>query len=285
MAFRALREWGGGDQVVAIVTLVLSAATTGGIAYLGHRFGLVHFHLIGGIPLGAALIGAGAATGAALAIRLSANYDTAAFRLFGQATGLAAYAAVVVLDYLTLRLTVGPRTFMAPQLMDLMRYLQLLAEQGAAAMIAQLPQWVRFPPQVTVWIGILRLIVEVVATVVATGWTISLLADVPFCWRNRRFFELRFLVESANIAAVQEWEQAINQRRPIEARAILARVRGGKVIPRDRSWMRIAVHQCPVCLVSRVRIERRRRAIGFVQTEPSEEMQLDAVQGSALLAT
>ena len=79
---------------------------------------------------------------------------------------------------------------------------------------------------------------------------------------------------------------AINQRRPMEARTLLARVRNAKVAPYDRSWMRIIIHQCPICLAARVRIEKRRRtAFGRIRTAPADELQFDAVKGSALLAT
>ncbi len=85
---------------------------------------------------------------------------------------------------------------------------------------------------------------------------------------------------------MQEWEAAIRQRRPMEARALLARVRAGKLLPHDRSWVRIAVHQCPICQTARLRIEiRRRTSLGRIRTEPADEMQFDAVKASALLAT
>lgn len=269
----------------ALLMALLGGATSAGMAYLGHRFGLAHLHLLGGIPVGAFLIGAGAATGIAGMIRLTRSYDTAGFRIFAQLAGLAAFVVAIILDYQTLQLRVGPRTFPGPQLINMASYFQLLIEQGTKALISQLPQWVRIPPAITLWLGVGRLIVELVAAAVATGWMISLLADVPFCWRNRRFYELRQLVESANADGVREWELALSQRRPIEARAILARVRAGKVARHDRSWMRIAVHQCPVCLASRIRIERRRRFLGVVRTEPAQEIDLDPVRGSALLAT
>jgi hypothetical protein len=57
-------------------------------------------------------------------------------------------------------------------------------------------------------------------------------------------------------------------------------------VPRDRAWIRVAVHQCAVCQAERVRIEGRRRiSLGRVVTEPAQVIQLDAVKGSALLAT
>jgi hypothetical protein len=162
----------------------------------------------------------------------------------------------------------------------------MLIEQGAQAISSQLPNGVTLPTPVAIWLGVLRLLVEVLGVVVATGWTISYLVDVPFCWKNRRFYELRHLLESADTSAVREWETAMHQRRPNEARALLARVRAGRVVPSDRAWIRVAVHQCAVCQAARVRIEGRRRiSLGRIVTEPAQVIQLDAVKGSALLAT
>src|SRR2546425_898621 len=65
-----------------------------------------------------------------------------------------------------------------------------------------------------------RLVAEAVLGVgVATGWTMSYLVDVPFCWTHHRFYQLRHIVECADMSAVREWETAIQQRRPHEARA------------------------------------------------------------------
>lgn len=270
--------------MAVFVALLYTAVTSAAMAYAAHLFGLAHFHLIGGIPLGAAGIGAGAAIGASIAIRMFGTYDTATMRIIAQLGGLMAYAGAVGLDYLG----TSPRALSTPvlsQLVDVVRYLQLLVQQGGTAFVEQLPGRVQMPIQVRFWIGSVRLIVEVVGAVVATGWMVSLMTDVPFCWKNRRFFELRYLVESANAQAVREWETAMNQRRPVEARAIMARVRAAKVRRDDKRWVRIAVHQCTGCHASRVRIERRRRAPGFVRTEGSEEMTLDAARGAALLAT
>src|SRR4030065_616363 len=76
-------------------------------------------------------------------------------------------------------------------LVEVVRYLQLLVQQGGAAFVEQLPGRVQIPIAVRFWIGGVRLVVEVVGAVVATGWMLSLATDVPFCWKNRRFFELR----------------------------------------------------------------------------------------------
>lgn len=278
------REREGEVRVAAILTVVLAGATAAGMVWVGHALGLAHFHLLAGIPVGAVLMGAGTATGVAFAIRLSKSYDTAGFRIFAQVGGFSAYLAAVVLDFSAHQIKIGKAT--APTtIIDGLNYFRLLVDQGSKAVIAQLPQWIHVPPELALWIGIFRIVVEILGTVVATGWVISLLASVPFCWQNWRFYQLKHLVESANTAAVREWERAITQRRPIEARAILTRVRAGKVERGDKTWMRIAVHQCPVCQASRVRIEKRRRALGLVRTEPSEEMELDSAQSTALLAT
>jgi len=272
--------------VSAVLTLVLSTVSSAAAAYLAHRVSLAHFHVLGGIPVGAALIGLGAAVGVAMAIKLTASYDTAGFRIFAQLGGASAYAGAVLLDYIAHQMELGSDALANSDLDNLITYTKLIVEQGGAAIAAQLPGGVTLPPFVAVWLGMVRLIVEVLATIVMTGWTISYLTGVPFCWKNRRFYELRHLVESANTAAVREWVTAINQRRPMEARALLARVRTGKVMQGERAWMRIAVHQCPVCQAARVRIERRHRTgLGRVRTDPAEEIQFDAVKGSALLAT
>lgn len=268
----------------AFVALCLTAATSLAVAYAGHRFDLAHFHLIGGIPLGALFLGACAAVGTSIAVRVFATYDTSGMRVFAQFGGLMAYGGAVLLDYvvahpnaLTIPLTV--------QVLEGVKYLQTLVEQGSAAFARQLPGWVRLPVEVGFWVGSGRLLIEIVGAIVATGWMLSMLTDVPFCWKNRRFYELRQLLDSANMQAVHEWETAMYQRRPAEARAILARVRQGRVRPEDRRWARIVVHQCPVCHASRVKIEGRRRGAGFARTETSQEIILDPVRGAALLAT
>jgi hypothetical protein len=167
-----------------------------------------------------------------------------------------------------------------------LEYVRLLVSQAAAAIAAQMPSQIPLPAPAALWLGMVRLLVEILAAGVATGWTISYLTGVPFCWKNRRFYELRHLVESANQAAVREWETAVYQRRPLEARALLARVRAGRVHRSDRTWMRIVIHQCPVCLAARVRIERCRRIpLGGMVVESAQEMGFDAARGAALLAT
>lgn len=270
----------------AALTIVLATLSSAITAYVAHQISLPHFHLLGGIPIGAALIGAGAATGVAMAIKLTSNYDVAGFRMFAQLGGLSAYAAAILLDYVA-REAQGHRAVVGvPDVLTILNYVKVLVEQGATSIAAQLPESVKFPAPVAMWLGVVRLFFELLGAIVATGWTISYLSGVPFCWRNRRFYELRDVVESSNAGAVREWEMAINQRRPMEARTLLAHVRTGKVAPYERSWMRIAIHQCPICQAARVRIEKRRRgALGRIRTLPADEMQFDAVKGSALLAT
>jgi hypothetical protein len=267
---------------LALVLATLSSALT---AYGAHRTSLAHFHFLGGIPVGAILIGIGAALGVAMAIRLTAGYDTANFRIFAQMGGMAAYAGAVLLDYVQYQLHPGTAVT-TPDVVQVVTYARLLIENGGQAIAAQLPNSVILPTPVILGVGVLRLFVEVLGVVVATGWTISYLVDVPFCWTHHRFYELRHLVECADMSAVQEWETAIQQRRPHEARALLARVRASPVVPSDRSWIRVAVHQCSVCHAARVRIEKRRRiSLGRTLTEPAQVMQFDAARGSALLAT
>jgi len=272
-------------SVSATLTVVLATLSSVITAYVAHLISLPHFHLLGGIPVGSVLIGTAAATGVAMAVRLTSNYDVAGFRMFAQLGGVTAYMGAMLLDYVAGEMR-GHRAVAVPDALTVLNYVRVLVEQGAASITAQLPESIKFPPGVAVWLGVVRLFIEVLGTVVATGWAISYLTGVPFCWRNRRFYELKDVVESSNVGAVREWEMAINQRRPIEARALLARVRTGKVAPYERSWVRIAIHQCPICLAARVRIEKRRRAaFGRVRTSPADELQFDAVKGSALLAT
>ncbi len=269
----------------AALTAVLAALSTCAAAYGAHLLSLAHVNLLAAVPVGAALIGATSVLGVVAGIRLTHNHDTAGFRIFAQVGGVAAYAGAVLLDYLAYRARAGAGAG-AADLLAILDYVRLLVSQGAAAIAAQMPSQIPLPAPAALWLGVVRLLVEVLAAGVSTGWTISYLTGVPFCWKNRRFYELRHLVESANQAAVREWETAIHQRRPLEARALLARVRAGRVQRTDRTWMRIVVHQCPICHAARVRIERcRRTPLGGVVAESAQEMEFDAVRGAALLAT
>ncbi len=269
-------------MVVAIFTALLTGATVAGTAYLGHRFQLAHLHILGIIPIGALAIGAGAVIGVALAIRLTSNYDTAGFRFFGQLVGASAYAAVVLTDYATLLLPVGTRKYPAPQLMGVTGYFRLIADQQGVALAAQVPPVFRHPQQLNFWIGLAILAIELVGAVIITGWVISLLTGVPFCGRSRRFYVLKDVVESADTEGLREWERAMDQRRPIEARTIFARFRAAGVNRGNRTWTRVAVHQCPVCLNSRVRIQQRRRVLGLVKTDAARDLPLDGRESTAL---
>ncbi|MBI2123598.1 MAG: hypothetical protein HYT96_05505, partial [Armatimonadetes bacterium] len=117
--------------MTTLLALIFAAATTLVMAVVGHRVHLAHFHLIGGIPMGAMAIGAGAAVGVAIAIRLTNTYDTGRFRILGYLAGFTAYMIVVVTDYVALQLRVGDRVFPATELMNIARYLMLLVEEGA----------------------------------------------------------------------------------------------------------------------------------------------------------
>lgn len=268
----------------AALTVVLAALTTCASAYLAHLVSLAHANVLAAVPVGAALVGSASALGVVAAIRLTHNHDTASFRIFAQVGGVTAYAGAVLLDYLAYRTRVGAGDGF--DLLAVLDYLRLLVSQAAAAISAQMPAQIPLPAPAALWLGMVRLLVEVLAAGVSTGWTISYLTGVPFCWKNRRFYELRHLVESANLAAVREWETAIHQRRPLEARALLARVRAGRVHRSDRTWMRIVIHQCPICQAARVRIERCRRIpLGGAVVESAQEMGFDAARGAALLAT
>ncbi len=268
--------------MVVIVGALLTAATIAGSAFLGHRFQLAHFHVLAIVPVGALAIGAASAIGVVLAIRLTSNYATREFRVLGQLAGLSAYCAVLLLDYAFLDLPLGSRMVPAARLMSFGGYLLTLADQEAAALIAILPSFLVMPFQLDVWFGAAQLVIEVVLATVATGWTISLFTGVPICVTNRRFYALREIMESGDMGGLREWERAIDEHRPIEARSLFARLRVAGVSPGRREWMRVAVHQCSVCLTSRVRIERRHRVLGWVRTGPRRDRALDARASSAI---
>ncbi len=268
--------------MVAIFAALLTGATVAGTAYFGHRLHLAHVHIFGIIPLGAMAIGAGAVIGVVLAMRLTSSYDTTGFRFLGQLAGASAYCAVVLTDFATLMVPIGSRVLPAVQVMGIGEYLRLIADQEAAALASVLPASFQIPAPLTLWVAWLQLGIEVVGTLVVTGWTISLLTGVPFCWRNRRFYDLKDVIESPDVNSLWEWEQAIAQRRPIEARSIFARIRQAKVKHADRAWVRVAAHQCPICLTTRVRIEQRHRILGLVRTDPARDLMLDAHESSVI---
>lgn len=271
-------------KLLAVLTLVLTVALSAGMATLAHQYGFVHFHILGGVPVGGILIGVGAAAGIAASIRLRRSYEAPRWRILAQFSGVAVYAGAVILDSLILSWSWPPIKPGTPVFAEAMNYLRSLIEQSTIELTAELPQWTRIPPALTLGLVILRLTIEMIATIVAAGWLVTLATEAPFCWRDRRFYELRQLVESSNSAAVREWEGAVSQSRPLEAKAIMSRMRAGKVDRRDRAWMRLVVHQCPVCLATRVRVERRRRLKGIVRTEPYDELKLDSVRGASLSA-
>lgn len=269
----------------AIITVVFAILSVGGMVYAGHAFQIAHTHALAFVPLGAMILGSGAAVGIALAVRLTRNYDTSGLRRLAEFLGFVTYVAVVVLDYQGATVRVGTKVFSVAQAWGPLGYLQHLVDQGAVTAVKQLPAFLVIPPQAMLWVGIGQVILEMLGAVVVTGWMISLVTDVPFCWRNRRFYSLRYVVETTNAVAVQEWEKAMYERRPIESRAIFARVRTDRAGPTDQDWTRVVVHQCDVCHASRVRIERRHRAVGRVLTEPAGELIFDEARGSALLAS
>jgi len=268
--------------MVVILGALLTAATIAGSALFGHRFQLAHFHVLAIIPVGALGIGAAAAIGVVLAIRLTSNYATKEFRVLGQLAGLSAYGAVLLLDYAFLELPLGRHMISAARVMSFSGYLRHVVDQEVAVLIAVVPSFVSVPLALDVWAGFAQVLIEVIIAMVATGWTISLFTGVPICVRHRRFYALKQIVESGDIAGLGEWERAINERRPIEARTIFARLRLGGVSPVTREWMRVAIHQCSACLTSRVRMERRRRFLGWVRTGYRRDLVLDARGSSAI---
>ncbi len=269
----------------AIVTFVFAFLSTVGMVYAGHYFQLAHFHFAGFIPAGAAVLGAGSALGVALAIRFTRGYDTAGSRRTAELLAFFTYAAVVFLDYRATMVRVGAKTLPAATAWGPVGYLQHLIERGVMSAADQLPGFIVIPAPAAFWLGFAQLSLEVLVGVLVTGWVVSLVTDVPFCWRNRRFYALRVVVETTSAVGVQQWEKAMSERRPIEARSIFARVRSERAGPTDQDWTRVAVHQCEVCHASRVRIERRHRGAGIVQTDPAEDLVFDETRGSALLAS
>ncbi len=268
--------------MVVIVGALLTAATIAGSALLGHRFQLAHFHVLAIVPLGALAIGAASAIGVVLTIRITSNYATREFRALGQIAGFSAYCAILLLDYTFLELPLGAQLVPAARLMEFGGYLRYLVNQEAAALIAVVPSFVLVPLQLDAWAGVAQLLIEAVLASVVTGWTISFFTGVPICVTNRRFYALREIMESGDVGSLREWERAIDEHRPIEARSIFARLRVAGVSPGTGEWMRVAVHQCSVCLTSRVRIERRHRALGWVRTGPRRDLALDARRSSAI---
>jgi hypothetical protein len=271
--------------VSAIVTFVFALLSAAGMVYAGHYFRLAHSHVLAFLPVGAMVLGGGAALGIALAVRLTRSYDTPGHRRLAELFGVLTYLAVVFVDYQTLMVRVGAKVFPVHTVWGPLGYVQYMIEQGVLTAARQLPDFLVIPPRAAVGVGIAQLILELLGSLVVTGWVISLVTDVPFCWRNRRFYALRSVVETTNAAAVRQWEKAMQERRPIEARAIFTRVRSDRAGPTDQDWTRVALHQCEVCHASRVRIERRHRGVGIIQTEPAEEILFDEARGSALLAS
>src|SRR2546429_3878187 len=88
-----------GMSMSAALTVVLATLSSVITAYVAHLISLPHFHLLGGIPVGSVLIGTAAATGVAMAVRLSSHYAVAAVRMFAQLGGVTAYMGAMLLDY------------------------------------------------------------------------------------------------------------------------------------------------------------------------------------------
>lgn len=257
--------------------IVLAVATGVGSAYFGHRLQLAHVHILGILPMGAAIIGAVASVGVILAIRIASGYDTPGVRLLAQIAGVSAYCGTVVFDYeAPIEVARG-----AVSHLEFGGYLAALIDQEAKDLVAILPSFLQMPPGVSEWFGVVQLILEAVVAAVATGWMISFFADVPYCFTNHRFYNLRTIMESQDLDGLREWERAIDEYRPIEARSIFTRVRTVGVGD-SREWMRVVVHQCPVCLKSRVRIEPRHRTLGVTYTELGRDLNLDS-RGSAAI--
>src|SRR2546426_12309996 len=109
-----------------VVHATLSSVIT---AYVAHLISLPHFHLLGGIPVGSVLIGTAAATGVAMAVRLTSNYDVAGFRMFAQLGGVTAYLGAMLLDYVAGEMR-GHRAVAVPDALTVLNYVRVLVEQG-----------------------------------------------------------------------------------------------------------------------------------------------------------
>lgn len=265
----------GGQDMALILSAVLTVATAVGAAYLGHFFLLAHAHFFGVFPIGALLVGATASIGVVLAIRLTSSYDTPGFRVLGQFAGVVAFSGAMLLDYAT-PIGVARGAFSH---LGFGGYLVAVIDQEAKALVAFLPAFMQMPPWLNEWAGVVQLILEAVVASVTTGWMISFFADVPFCFSHHRFYDLKTIMESKDLAGLHEWERAIGETRPMEARSIFTKVRSAG-IGDSSQWTRVVVHQCPVCLKSRVRIETRHRVFGFSVTGLGRDLVLDS-RGSA----
>jgi hypothetical protein len=266
-----------------MLTLVITGAAVAVAAIGASRFELTHLHLLLVLPVGAVLIGAVVGSAVAASIRLTRSYDTAGFRTLGAAAALVAYWAAVVLDFMGLTITLGTFTFPAPSVLDFPVYLGRLVRDQGAPIVMFLKPWLAISARFDPWIGLIVIGIEMVGLLVAAGQAISYLGNVPYCRRDRRFYALREIIETRDEDVLQQWMRAVHERRPMEARNDFGRLRSTKLPdsvggPR----VRVAVHQCPLCKDSRVRIDRRTRRFGMRRTQMMTELWLDGPRAAML---
>ena len=266
-----------------MLTVVITGAAVAAVAFVASRFELVHLHLLLIIPVGATLMGVVIGGAVAASIRLTRSYDTPGFRTAGTVAGLAAYWAAVILDFTGLDITLGPFTFPAPSVLGFPAYLTRMVREQGKPVTAFLDPWLTIPARYDTWIGLVVIAFEMIGLLFAAGWAISYLGNVPYCRRDRRFYVLREIVETRDEDLLQQWMRAVHERRPMEARNDFGRVRSGRLPGFMRGpRVRVAVHQCPLCKDSRVRIDRRTRRFGLRRTEMIAELWLDGPRAAML---
>jgi hypothetical protein len=219
-----------------------------------------------GVVIGAAV---------AISIRLTRSYDTSGMRLLGTVAGLASYWAAVVLDFLGLSITLGPFRFSAPSVLTFPAYLSRMIRAQGQPVTTFLDPWLDIPARFDAWFGLAVIAIEMIGLLYAVSWATSYLGNVPYCRRDRRFYGLREIIETRDEDVLQRWMTAVNERRPMEARNDFGRLRSGR-LPASIGGprVRVAVHQCPLCKDSRVRIDRRFRRLGIKRTELIAELWL-----------
>jgi len=264
-------------------TVVITGGAVAAVAFLASRFELTHLHLLLVIPVGATLMGVVIGGAVAASIRLTRSYDTAGFRTLGTVAGLAAYWAAVVLDFTGLAITLGPFSLPATSVLNFPAFLTRMARNQGAPVTAFLAPWIAIPGRFDVWIGLLVIAFEMIGLSIASGWAISYLGNVPYCRRDRRFFGLREILETYDEDVLQQWMLAVREHRPMEARNDFGRLRSGRLPGFLRGpRLRVAVHQCPLCKDSRVRIDRRSRRFGVQRAAMVAELWLDGPRAAML---
>ena len=266
-----------------MLTGVITGAAVIAVAFLASRFELTHLHLLLILPVGATLMGVVIGGAVAASIRLTRAYDTPGVRTLGIVAGLAAYWAAVVLDFTGLAITLGPFTFPATSVLDFPAFLTRMVRHQGEPVTAFLAPWITIPARFDAWVGLLVIAFEIIGLLIAVGWAISYLGNVPYCRRDRRFYGLREIIETREEDLLQQWMRAVHERRPMEARNDFGRIRSSRLPAFLRGpRLRVAVHQCPLCKDSRIRIDRRSRRFGAQRTEMVAELWLDGPRAAML---